>query len=53
MGCVFCATGQMGLLRNMTPGEIVAQEQVEHLRRALDVLRPRAIPSPRTIQESP
>lgn len=25
MGCVFCATGQMGLLRNMTPGEIVAQ----------------------------
>ena len=25
MGCVFCATGQMGLLRNLTPGEIVAQ----------------------------
>lgn len=25
MGCVFCATGQMGLLRNLMPGEIVAQ----------------------------
>jgi 23S rRNA (adenine2503-C2)-methyltransferase len=25
MGCVFCATGQMGLLRNLSPGEIVAQ----------------------------
>lgn len=25
MGCVFCATGKMGLLRNLTAGEIVAQ----------------------------
>ena len=25
MGCVFCATGQMGFLRNLTPGEIVEQ----------------------------
>jgi 23S rRNA (adenine2503-C2)-methyltransferase len=25
MGCPFCATGQMGLLRNLEPGEIVAQ----------------------------
>lgn len=25
MGCTFCATGQMGLQRNLTPGEIVAQ----------------------------
>lgn len=25
MGCVFCATGQMGILRNLTTGEIVAQ----------------------------
>ena len=25
MGCVFCATGQMGLERNLTPGEIVEQ----------------------------
>lgn len=25
MGCTFCATGQMGLTRNLTPGEILAQ----------------------------
>ncbi len=25
MGCVFCATGQMGFVRNLTPGEIVSQ----------------------------
>lgn len=25
MGCVFCATGQMGFTRNLTPGEIVGQ----------------------------
>jgi 23S rRNA (adenine2503-C2)-methyltransferase len=25
MGCVFCATGRMGLLRNLTPGEIIEQ----------------------------
>ena len=25
MGCVFCATGQMGFQRNLSPGEIVAQ----------------------------
>jgi 23S rRNA (adenine2503-C2)-methyltransferase len=25
MGCVFCATGQMGYIRNLAPGEIVAQ----------------------------
>jgi 23S rRNA (adenine2503-C2)-methyltransferase len=25
MGCVFCATGQMGLVRHLSPGEIVAQ----------------------------
>lgn len=25
MGCVFCATGRLGLLRNITPGEIVEQ----------------------------
>jgi 23S rRNA (adenine2503-C2)-methyltransferase len=25
MGCTFCATGQMGLARNLSPGEIVAQ----------------------------
>jgi 23S rRNA (adenine2503-C2)-methyltransferase len=27
MGCVFCATGQMGFQRNLTVGEIVAQVQ--------------------------
>jgi 23S rRNA (adenine2503-C2)-methyltransferase len=33
MGCVFCATGQMGLARDLTPGEIVAQ--VLHFEREL------------------
>ncbi|MBA3944247.1 MAG: 23S rRNA (adenine(2503)-C(2))-methyltransferase RlmN [Herpetosiphonaceae bacterium] len=33
MGCVFCATGQMGLLRNVSTGEIV--EQVLHMQRVL------------------
>ena len=33
MGCVFCATGQMGFVRHLRPGEIVAQ--VLHLQRAL------------------
>ena len=35
MGCVFCATGQMGFLRHLTAGEIVAQ--VLHLDRVLRV----------------
>jgi 23S rRNA (adenine2503-C2)-methyltransferase len=34
MGCVFCATGQMGFVRHLRAGEIVAQ--VHHARRALD-----------------
>jgi 23S rRNA (adenine2503-C2)-methyltransferase len=33
MGCGFCATGQMGFARQLTPGEIVAQ--VLHVRGAL------------------
>jgi len=33
MGCVFCATGQMGFRRHLTPGEIVAQ--VVHVAREL------------------
>ncbi len=33
MGCVFCATGQMGFTRHLRPGEIVAQ--VHHARRLL------------------
>ena len=38
MGCVFCATGQMGFVRNLRPGEIVAQ--VLHARRALQQTHP-------------
>ena len=33
MGCVFCATGQMGFRRHLSPGEIVAQ--AVHVARAL------------------
>lgn len=33
MGCVFCATGQMGFTRHLKPGEIVAQ--VHHVQREL------------------
>ena len=33
MGCVFCATGQMGFVRHLLPGEIVAQ--VRHAQLAL------------------
>ena len=33
MGCVFCATGQMGFVRHLTVGEITAQ--VRHVRRML------------------
>lgn len=33
MGCVFCATGQMGFVRHLRPGEIVAQ--VRHAQCAL------------------
>jgi 23S rRNA (adenine2503-C2)-methyltransferase len=33
IGCVFCATGQMGYTRHLTPGEIVAQ--AVHVARAL------------------
>lgn len=33
MGCVFCATGQMGFTRQLTPGEIVGQ--AVHVARAL------------------
>lgn len=38
MGCVFCATGQMGFVRHLRPGEIVAQ--VLHVRRELAVSHP-------------
>lgn len=39
MGCVFCATGQMGFVRHLRPGEIVAQ--VLHARRVLASIDPR------------
>jgi 23S rRNA (adenine2503-C2)-methyltransferase len=38
MGCVFCATGQMGFVRHLRPGEIVAQ--VLHARRVLAATMP-------------
>ena len=38
MGCVFCATGQMGYTRNLTAAEIVAQ--TVHIARALRRLSP-------------
>jgi 23S rRNA (adenine2503-C2)-methyltransferase len=38
MGCVFCATGQMGFVRHLRPGEIVAQ--VLHARRVLQQIAP-------------
>jgi len=40
MGCVFCATGQMGLKRNLTSGEIVEQVlyYARHLRELGDVV---------------
>lgn len=38
MGCVFCATGQMGFVRHLRPGEIVAQ--VQHARRVLKSIAP-------------
>ncbi len=50
MGCVFCATGQMGYTRHLTPGEIVGQ--AVHVARALrsshfHVLRESGHPTPR------
>ncbi len=38
MGCVFCATGQMGFVRHLRPGEIIAQ--VLHVRRVLKAIAP-------------
>ncbi|MGA0846344.1 MAG: 23S rRNA (adenine(2503)-C(2))-methyltransferase RlmN, partial [Luteolibacter sp.] len=38
IGCVFCATGQMGFVRHLRPGEIVAQ--VLHARRSLRQTNP-------------
>ncbi|MGA0332914.1 MAG: radical SAM protein, partial [Kiritimatiellia bacterium] len=38
MGCVFCATGQMGFVRDLRAGEIVAQ--VQHARKVLRRMDP-------------
>ena len=38
IGCVFCATGQMGFVRHLHPGEIV--QQVLHARRVLHSINP-------------
>jgi 23S rRNA (adenine2503-C2)-methyltransferase len=38
MGCVFCATGQMGFVRHLTVGEIVSQ--VRHVRSMLSKSHP-------------
>lgn len=38
MGCLFCATGQMGFARHLSPGEIVAQ--VLHIKRLLGQQQP-------------
>ena len=40
MACAFCLTGKMGLVRNLTAGEIVGQVRV--LADALDAARQRA-----------
>ncbi len=48
MGCVFCATGQMGYTRHLTPGEIVAQ--AVHVARAL---RPPAPPPRHPLDDKP
>ncbi len=42
MGCVFCATGQMGFTRHLTAGEIVAQ--VVHVSRAVKLAAPAGTP---------
>ncbi len=46
MGCVFCATGQMGYTRHLTPGEIVAQ--AVHVARALRAAK--SIEGPTSVQ---
>ena len=46
MGCVFCATGQMGFTRHLTAGEIVAQ--VVHVARAVKLAAPDGAPAAST-----
>ncbi|MDD2762870.1 MAG: 23S rRNA (adenine(2503)-C(2))-methyltransferase RlmN [Opitutaceae bacterium] len=52
MGCGFCATGQMGFVRHLTPGEIVTQ--VLHIGRVLRRAGPAAAAGPaRVDSDSP
>jgi len=44
MGCVFCATGQMGYTRHLTTGEIVAQ--AVHVQRVLASMGGPGVPRP-------
>ncbi len=46
MGCVFCATGQMGFTRHLTTGEIVAQ--AVHVQRVLNTVAGLAEAGPRS-----
>ena len=50
MGCVFCATGQMGYTRHLTAGEIVAQ--AVHVARELRNSVQNSSPGTRTTQSS-
>lgn len=53
MGCVFCATGQMGYTRHLTAGEIVAQAvHVARVLKAPSALVPSASSAPSEIQNS-
>jgi 23S rRNA (adenine2503-C2)-methyltransferase len=46
MGCVFCATGQMGFTRHLTAGEIVAQAlHVDRVLRATSLHADRGVPT--------
>ena len=51
MGCVFCATGQMGYTRHLTPGEIVAQ--AVHVARQLRIVAGVAVCRSPTRADSP
>ena len=51
MGCVFCATGQMGFTRHLTAGEIVAEAM--HIDRVLRETSPRDGRTPAHPEDSP
>ncbi|MGI8587254.1 MAG: 23S rRNA (adenine(2503)-C(2))-methyltransferase RlmN [Chloroflexia bacterium] len=53
MGCVFCATGQMGFTRNLTPGEMVEQVLVFSRWLRQNPYNPPAPPAPPTRPQPP